>query len=310
MTSRPLQGDIIIPTYNNAATILDVLRALMSQCNPARWRWRILISDDGSRDTTVNLIKNMPRQPPWPIHLTMGRHRGPAAARNRALAESSADIILFLGADVILQAGALAAHASFHLEHPDQQYAAVGHVRWDPRVHPTPLMEWMTHGGPQNDFDSLLGQTSADPSHYFYGSHLSLKKSVLNQEAWPEAFAAYGWEDLDLGRRLGQKGLQLKPLMSARGLHRHYYSVSDIQKRQRVAGKGLLLYQQRHPADPILPPITWRSRAKLFFLNYSGLQLALRFFLRYSGKRWTTPRLFFIFTTVEYWRGIIKTQYR
>lgn len=310
MTSRSFQADVIIPTYNNAATILDVLRALMSQRAPAHWRWRILISDDGSRDATVTLVQKIQHEFPWPISLTVGQHRGAAAARNRALAEASADIILFLGADIILQAGALAAHASFHTEHPDPQYAAIGHVRWDPRLSPTPLMEWMIHGGPQNDFDSLLGQASADPRHYFYGSHLSLKKSILGRETWPEAFAAYGWEDLDLGRRLGQKGLQLKPLLSARGLHCHHYSVSDIQKRQQAAGEGLLLYQQRNPADPILPPITWISRAKFFFLRYSGLQLALRFFLRYSGKRWTTPRLFFIFTTVEYWHGIIKAQSR
>lgn len=310
MSNQSVGCDIIIPTYNNASVITRTLRALFQQKVPAELPWRLIISDDGSTDDTVAVIQKVQAESPWPLRVLNNPHRGAASARNQGLAVSESPFILFLGADILLQPGALAAHANFHHEHPAHHVAALGHVTWDPLISPSPFMAWLIHGGPQNDFDALLGQTAADPRHYFYGSHLSLKKEMLNHARWQTKFGAYGWEDLDLGRRLAEKGLILKTLFVARGLHHHAYSVNDMCRRQRAAGASLNIYQQLHPAVPLLPLITWRSRVKLWLLCGSGLAVALKTLLRYSGKRWTTPRLFFLLTTVEYWRGIISAQER
>ena len=76
-----------------------------------------------------------------------GSHTGAAGARNRALAHAHGDIVLFLGADISLRPQALAEHLRFHEAHPAVHAGALGFVLWDPRLRPTPLMEWMTHGG-------------------------------------------------------------------------------------------------------------------------------------------------------------------
>lgn len=304
----PVACDIIIPAYNSGAKIVCTLSALFEQKVKPSWRWRIIVSDDGSTDTTVATIYRLQPISPCPLLVLRGSHQGSAAARNRALEINPASIILFLGSDIVLHSGALQAHADFHTAHPDKKYAALGHIRWDPRLCPTPFMEWMVHGGPQNDFDALVGRTEIDPAHYFYGSHLSLKKEMIGQERFNEKFSVYGWEDLEFGRRLAAQGLILKFLFNARGVHNHSYSTADIIRRQRLAGAGLHQYQQSHPDVSLMPPRTWRTTIKFFLISRSGLALALRFFLRYSGKRWTTPRLFFIVTAVEYWRGIFSAQ--
>lgn len=310
MKSATTTCDVIIPTYNNESVIRETLTALLEQPLHPAWRCGIIVSDDGSTDGTVAIVRAMQLAAPRPLQVITNPHRGAAFARNRALEASQADIILFLGADIILRPTALAAHFDFHTRFSGRQYAALGYVGWDPRLPPTPYMAWMVHGGPQNNFDALLGQTEADPGQYWYGSHLSLKRTMLEHERWQESFTAYGWEDLELGRRLAARGLILKPHFSARGVHCHRYTVSDIIARQRAAGRELFIYQQLHPTVALLPRRTWKTYLKFFLLYGSGAAVALRLFLRYSGKRWATPRLFFILTAVEYWRGILMAQRR
>lgn len=300
--------DILIPTYNQSEILKLTLEALCAQKVTSDAVIRIIVSDDGSSDSTPATIRHLAATSPWPLQVISGPHTGSAAARNRALAVSHADIILFLGGDIIMRPGALQAHLDFHTGNPDRFLGALGFVAWDPRVRPTPFMEWMIHGGPQNNFDAIVGQDSAAPEHYFYGSHLSLKADIMRQEKFSEKFTRYGWEDLELGRRLSARGVLLRPVTNALSLHRHMYTISDIVKRQRAAGYSLIQYQQHHPQVSLAPALTTLRKTKFRLLYYSGLALVLRFVLSYSGKRWTTPRLFFALTVVEYWHGIISAQ--
>ncbi len=302
--------DIIIPTHNSVGTIELTLRALFTQHHEVSSPVRIIISDDGSSDRTLAIVETLRRASPWPFLVLHREHKGAAAARNYALAHSEAPLLLILGADIILRPGALAAHLTFHDQHPDPYAAALGYVAWDPRVLPSPFMEWMVHGGPQNNFDVLLGQETADASHFMYGSHLSLKRSLLMSERWSEEFGNYGWEDIELGRRLAPKGLSLHPLFMARGLHHHYYTTRDIVRRQRAAGRTLGVYQRLHPGVPLLPPRTRRAVWKSRIVQWSGVAFLLQTLLTYTGKRWSTPRLFSYLTTVEYWEGILTAQRR
>ena len=172
--------DIVIPTYNSADVLPYTLRALFNQPIPQNWAVCLIISDDGSSDTTLATLKQHLAPSSWlPTITVTGPHTGVAGARNRGLAVARADIILLLGADIIITVGTLAAHLNFHAAHPHKLEGALGMIKWDPRLPPTPFMEWMVHGGPQNNFDALLGQTTADPAHFFYGSHISFKKSDL-----------------------------------------------------------------------------------------------------------------------------------
>src|SRR5688572_24189811 len=159
--------DVIIPTYNNAAVLPTTLAALFEQSTDPAWRIRLILSDDGSQDNTVAVAQAWRERAPWPLTILTNDHRGAAHARNRALDVSQSHIILFLGADIVLRPKALFAHTDFHDHFTAEHDAALGHVAWDPRLSPTPFMEWMVHGGPQNDFDVLLGQTEADARHFF-----------------------------------------------------------------------------------------------------------------------------------------------
>ncbi len=297
--------DLIIPTYQNAKVLPLTLAALNTQEVPRDWQVRLIISDDGSTDNTNLVLKHHNSKSRWPCEIIYGQHAGVAAARNRAIKNSSAEIIFLLGADIILRPGALLKHLLFHETHPDVKAAALGMITWDPRLQPTPLLDWMIHGGPQNNYDSLLGALTADPRHFFYGSHLSLKRTMFRKELFSEVFTRYGWEDLDLGRRLARLGLILHVLHSARAVHQHRYSVQMIGARQRASGYGLHLFQSLHPNEFLIPKVSGKHRFLYVLVVYTGLLpligIALQVFNQIS-----LPRTFRLFTHLHTWLGIIE----
>lgn len=84
---------IAIPTYNRAAIVEIAVRSLMRQAN-RQARWRVLVVDNDSQDDTVDRLGRLAREWPRFAHVSE-RTRGSSEARNRALAECTADYILF-----------------------------------------------------------------------------------------------------------------------------------------------------------------------------------------------------------------------
>ncbi len=303
----PSSCDIIIPAYNNAATLPLVLQALFSQRLHSHWVPRLILSDDGSTDQTIKIAQSTKAPPAWhPSLLLSSSHQGAAQARNAGVSASQAEIVLFLGADIILKSGALLKHLEFHLKNPSKKAAALGAIMWDPASYPTPFMDWMTHGGAQNDFDSLLDCKEADPASFFYGSNVSIKTQTLGRQPFHHLSSFYGWEDLELGARLADQGLKLHVLHDAVGLHYHHYSAEQIMRRQLEAGRSLVYFQKRHPHKNILPPLKPFKRTKHTLFYYLGLALILKTILKLTSKKFSTPRLFEIACSIQLWRGVAK----
>jgi len=84
----------IIPTYNRAKVVGDAIESVLSQTRPAD---EIIVVDDGSTDTTVEILQHyIPR-----ITLITQKNRGVSAARNRGLSAASGEWITFLDSDDI-----------------------------------------------------------------------------------------------------------------------------------------------------------------------------------------------------------------
>ena len=115
--------DVVIPTYNNAQVLIRAITAIQAQEVPAGWQLGIVVGDDGSTDNTAHQLKSLKNN--QSITYLPGEHSGIAATRNRCLRQSQADVILFLGADILVQQGAVREHINFHDQHPEPQAAAV-----------------------------------------------------------------------------------------------------------------------------------------------------------------------------------------
>src|SRR5215475_6191754 len=83
----------VIPTRNRAATIGKAIKSAIDQTYPLS---EIIVVDDGSTDSTLNIVKsfNDPR-----IKLIQQDHRGACAARNVGWQSTNAEWIGFLDSD-------------------------------------------------------------------------------------------------------------------------------------------------------------------------------------------------------------------
>jgi glycosyltransferase involved in cell wall biosynthesis len=86
---------VVIPAYNAEATIDETLRSVRAQTHRAL---EIVVVDDGSRDRTAEIVANHSRSDTR-ITLLRQANAGVAAARNYAIAASSANLIASIDAD-------------------------------------------------------------------------------------------------------------------------------------------------------------------------------------------------------------------
>ena len=181
--------DIIIPVHNRPLVLRQTLESLAQQTVPSPWHVHIIVVSDGGSPYIAQVVAQGMGQAPKTQtieHVAIPKS-GVSQARNYGLGISSAPLIMFLGADIFLRPKALQTHIDFHLQYPQVEMAALGAVKWDPRLRPSPFMEWMVHGGPQNNFDTILGQRFVNPAQYFFASHISLKRGALPTKPFSKA---------------------------------------------------------------------------------------------------------------------------
>jgi glycosyltransferase involved in cell wall biosynthesis len=303
--------DVIIPTYNSSTVLPLSLPALLSQAIPNGWQLHLIISDDGSSDHTPALARKIITNNSSQLSgfkILTNRHGGSAAARNHALSCAQGDVIFFLGADIIMRPRVLLQHLNHHTRFPAHNIAVLGMVVWDPRLRPSPFMEWLVHGGPQNDFDSTLGHEQVDPRSYFFGSHLSIKRSFIHTARFDERFKEYGWEDLEFGHRLARKGLKLYVLPQAICHHYHHNDLNQVLNRQQIVGYNLYLWDKREPDLHLLPLYPFKKQIKHMLFAYSGASLLLKKLVKVTHTRFSTPKLFEILIAAAFWKGIKKAK--
>jgi glucosyl-dolichyl phosphate glucuronosyltransferase len=94
---------IAIPTHNRAATLGQTLRSVFALALPPAIEAECLLVDNGSTDATARLFDSEARGAPFPARRVFESRPGSSFARNRALDESRADVILFLDDDAIAE---------------------------------------------------------------------------------------------------------------------------------------------------------------------------------------------------------------
>jgi len=88
---------IIIPAYNEEATIVELLRRVRAQSVDG-FQFEVIVVDDGSRDKTLDLLQENAKL--YDRLVTQSPNQGKGAAVIAGLREASGDYILFQDADL------------------------------------------------------------------------------------------------------------------------------------------------------------------------------------------------------------------
>ncbi len=266
---------VVIPTYNRLDCLREVLESLENQ---TLLPVDVVVVDDGSENDTVAFLRE------WASGAgnfkrcsVRQENKGPAAARNRGVAEATGDYVVFIGDDTIPAPDFLSIHREAHREQGPGN-AIVGYTDWDrASLDVTPFMEFINNYGFQFGYALVPPKTEAT-YHFFYTSNISVERESLVRFPFDEAFRYAGWEDTELGYRLGTAGQRIIYYPAARTVHRHEHNVLTFTRRQLLMGKLSLLFADRCPElrNALVPVMTIGNRVSLISGKpYEWLQAAL-----------------------------------
>jgi hypothetical protein len=221
--ARPLaQGSltVVVPAYNEEANIAACIDSLLASAPPCP-QWQVLLVDDGSSDATAAIARataaasgadagrfSLLEAGPRP---SGERWVGKNWACSRAMEQVQSDWVLFVDADVRLQATALQrALGQAVSEGADLLSLA-------PRLWCGCLAEWMV----QPIMASLLGlgfpinaaNDPADPTAFAAGPFMLFRRSAYGAIGGHRALAGEVVEDLALARRIKGAGFRLRYLL-------------------------------------------------------------------------------------------------
>jgi len=94
--NKKISFTVVTPVFNRSNCIGKCIESVISQNYENVEHW---IVDDGSTDTTYDIVKEYAAQHPAIRHYRFDKNRGVNAARNYAIQNSSKDFIIFLDSD-------------------------------------------------------------------------------------------------------------------------------------------------------------------------------------------------------------------
>jgi glycosyltransferase involved in cell wall biosynthesis len=229
---------VIIPAYGRQDLLVRCLISLKRIINgdpPCE----ICVVDDGSGldADTVRMQVAAGEAFIWKAFETP---RGRAAARNKGIHSTTGEIIVFLDSDMEVRDGFLRAHRDAHRRMPHT--AVIGAIEWPA-------------GGGFNRYIGSRGvaKLAADetvPPWYFVTGNASVERRDLpSGKPFPEDLPGWGGEDLELGLRLQEAGVNFAHVPEASAFHNFTGDITGhVERTYKYGASSLPILVKRYPA--------------------------------------------------------------
>jgi glycosyltransferase involved in cell wall biosynthesis len=136
---------VVIPCFNHARYLPEAIESALDQPN---CRVEVVVVDDGSNDDTPEVAQR------YPIRLVRQDNAGLSAARNRGLAESEGEFLVFLDADDRLVSDVLAGQRARLEAQPQWAFVSGQHCYMDAQGRVTE--QWHGAAVPSEHYAAML----------------------------------------------------------------------------------------------------------------------------------------------------------
>jgi glycosyltransferase involved in cell wall biosynthesis len=224
--ASPLTISVIIPTYNGAHKILNVLRALENQ---SRMPEEIIVVIDGSTDGTADLIRSHHFDLPS-LRIVEQANGGRAQVRNRGAQEAKSELLVFFDDDMIPDNDCVRMHFEHHQKHMVPGILTGG-LKEPIRDEFSGFKSWLNDKwtGPLLD---LGDAPMSDDNFYITAGNFSILASLFSQMHGFDQRLTDS-EDFDLATRAMKKGVSLYFGLNAWAYHNESMNCRQYIRRIR-----------------------------------------------------------------------------
>jgi glycosyltransferase involved in cell wall biosynthesis len=238
---------VVIATFNRCGILETTLNNLAQQ-SISHEDFEVLVIDDGSTDGTSEVVKSLIPSLPYSLRYYRHENQGPGYTQNRGIREAHSNIVLLMADDIWATSKLLEEHLKIHKEHPEQTHAVLGKVLQSKKLPESVLLKYWDPFG----FDRFRGKHIVE-SIYFYACNISVKKSFMIENGMFKETKGASHEDVELGYRLGQKGLKIIYNEYALAYHYHFETLSNACKRAYERGLNFNLLSENIEKSYIFP---------------------------------------------------------
>jgi glycosyltransferase involved in cell wall biosynthesis len=219
---------IIIPAHNAKATLAECLGACLDQTYPDT---EVIVVDDGSTDDTAAIADT------FPVQCIQQAQAGPAAARNRGVADAKGDIVVLVDSDCVPETDWI----ERLIEGFEDGVAAVGGVYTNARK--DNALARMVH-----EEIAARHDTFGDEVDFLGSFNVAYRKEAFDAVGgFDESFTAASGEDNDLAYRLADQGGRLRFARTARVAHYHPTRLWPYLRTQARHGFWRVKLYVKHP---------------------------------------------------------------
>jgi len=221
---------VVIPTYNSAGTIERALRSVLNQSVLPN---QVVVVDNASTDTTINLVEQFAVSAP-DLHLSLiklGMNAGPGNARNAGWGACQTSLIAFLDSDDSWHPNKLELQLKVIRQHPD-------HVLFGHKYAILDSGETCA----ESSLDSTAGLRYYTLRDFLIRNRISTPTAVVRSNI-PQRFPSDAWfaEDFALWTSILAEGKQAVVIDTALTyLHKAAYGQSGLSARMSDMHQGEL----------------------------------------------------------------------
>lgn len=221
-------------TYNRASVLARVLDACFDQ-TVADDAYEVVLVDDGSTDETPEVIERARSRANCSFTIVRQANAGLAKARNAGIARAAGERIIFIDDDVLALPNFVEEHLGARARHPGSivRGGAIEVENLDEL--PPPIWSIRNYSG-----------------NYFWTTNVSVPLATIRSiGGFNESFSEYGWEDIDVGLRLRERGIRAvfnpKALVYHFKPRPHAGAVEKMIARSRAQARTAVRLIELHP---------------------------------------------------------------
>ncbi len=227
-TAHNVTVSVIIPTYNGAHKILNVLKALEQQsyCD-----FETLVVIDGSTDNTADVVSNATLNL-TSLRIVQQKNKGRAAVRNQGAQEANGSLLIFYDDDMRPTKNCVLAHISHHQQVDDS--ICVGTAINELGTATSEMQKYKCYVSRKwaDELGEFDGKSLPKTRPYLSAANFSLKKSLfLSLGGFDERLNDA--EDHELALRAYERDVPIFFRQSAHAWHDENFTITSYIERRK-----------------------------------------------------------------------------